>query len=58
MIWRISFSTFSDLLHTSTCGSVIGNIQRICIGVNILGHFPCVGFNGNIRLLKALKVNS
>ena len=31
-----SFSKFSDALPAFTCTSTIGNLQSICLGVNIL----------------------
>ena len=34
------------------------NLWSICLEVYILSTFSCVGFNGNISLLKALRVHS
>ena len=47
----ISFSKFSDVLP-------IGNLWNICLGVNVFSSFPYDGFNRNMPLLKALRVNS
>ena len=58
MIRRISFSKFSDVLSAGTCASAVGNLRSICLGANILSSFPCGDFNGNIALLKVLRVNS
>ena len=57
MICRISFCKFSDVLRAFTCTRAIGNLQSICLGVNILIPFSCVGFNENTTVLKALRVN-
>ena len=57
MICRISFCKFSDVLRAFTCTRAIGNLQSICLGVNILIPFSCVGFNENTPILKALRVN-
>ena len=65
-IWKISFNAFPGVLPTSTCTRATGNLWRISLGANILsrvakskaGLFACVDFNGNILLLKALRVNS
>ena len=40
MIWRGSFSNFSDMLLPFICASVIGNLWSICLGVIIWFHFP------------------
>ena len=39
MIYLILFSKFSDVLPTFTCTRGIGNLWRICSGVNILVPF-------------------
>ena len=57
IICLISFSKFSDVLHTLTCARAIVNLRIICLGVNIFNSFPCVAFIGNNPLLKALRVN-
>ena len=57
IIYLISFSKFSDVLHAYTCARAIGNLWSACLGVNIFNPFPFVGFNGNVSLLKALIVN-
>ena len=65
IIWRILFNKFSDLLPACTSEKGTSNFQSICLRVNILsriakstgGPFSCADFNGNILLLKALKVN-
>ena len=36
IIWRISFSKFSDVLPAFTCARAVGNLWSICLGVNIL----------------------
>ena len=36
MIWRISFSKFSDVLPAFTCARAVGNLWSICLGVDIL----------------------
>ena len=51
-------SKFSDVFPAFTCERAIGNLWSICLGVNILSPSHCVVFNGNIPLLKALRVNS
>ena len=38
IIWRISFSRFSDVLPPFTWARAIGNLWSICLGVNILIH--------------------
>ena len=66
MVWETSFSKFSDVLPACTSARANGNLQSICLGANILSRvaksegrlFPCVDFNGDILLLKALRVNS
>ena len=66
MSWCISFSKFSDVLPDFTCTSAIDSMWSISLGANIRRSiakserrcFPCVGLNGNIPLLKALRVNS
>ena len=40
MICCISFSKFLDVLPVFTCTSAIGNLGRICLGVNILSPSP------------------
>ena len=64
IMWRISFSKFSDVLPAFTCGSAIGILWSICLGVwhfSCLDKprgcaFPCVCFSiGNILLTKSLK---
>ena len=40
MICLISFSNFSDVLPTFTCGSAIGNTCSICLVVDILSPCP------------------
>ena len=35
-----------------------GNLWTICLGVDILIPSPCLGFNANISLLKAITINS
>ena len=42
MICWISFSKFSDLLPAFTRASAIGNLQRICLSVNVSSPFRCV----------------
>ena len=54
----ISFSKFSDVLPAFTCARAIGNLWNICLGVNVFSSFPYDGFNRNMPLLKALRVNS
>ena len=44
MICLNSFSKFSYVLPAFTCARGIGNLCNICLGVNILSHFPCVVF--------------
>ena len=51
-------NTFSDVLTVFTCAEATGNLWSICLGVNIFNLFACDGFNGDILLLKALRVNS
>ena len=46
------------MLPTCTCARATGNPRSICLGAKILSPSPCVDFNGNIPLLKALRVNS
>ena len=46
MIWRISFSKFSDVLPAFTCASAIDNHWGICLGINILNLFSCFEWNG------------
>ena len=58
MICLISFGKFSDVLPAFTCARTIGNLESICLGVNIFNPFPWDGFNGNIPLFKVLRVNS
>ena len=58
VIWRISFGKFSDVLPAFTCAKAIVNLQSICLGVNVVNPFPCIGFNGDIPFLKPLAVNS
>ena len=53
-----SFSKFSDVLPVFTCERAIGNLWSIYLGVNVFNPFPFDDCNGNIALLKALKVNS
>ena len=36
IVWRISFSKFSDVLPAFTCARVISSLWSICLGVNIL----------------------
>ena len=36
IIWWITFINFSDVLLAFTCASAIGDLWRICLGVNIL----------------------
>ena len=66
MIWQILFNKFPDVKHACTCAGATGKLQNICLGVNILCRvampegplFPFVDFNGNVQLLKALRINS
>ena len=44
LIWRILFSKFSDVLPFFTCGSAIGNLWGICLGVTIVRPFPWLTF--------------
>ena len=46
------------MLLAFTWARAIGNLWSKCLGVNIFTSFPCVGFIGDIPLLKALTVNS
>ena len=39
MVYRISFSKSSDVLTAFTCAMAIGNLQNICLVVNILSPF-------------------
>ena len=39
MICLILLNKFSDVLPAFTCASAIGNLWRICLGVNILSSF-------------------
>ena len=36
MIWRISYSRFSDVLSAFTIASAIGNLCILSLGVNVL----------------------
>ena len=58
IIWRLSFSKFSDVLRAFTCGRATGNLWNICLKVNIFRTLPFIAFIGNIPLLKALSVYS
>ena len=57
---------FSDVLPSCTCARATGNLRSICFGANTLSRvakserpsFPCIDFNENIPLLKALRVNT
>ena len=40
MVCLNSLSKFPDAVSAFPCASVIGNLWRICIGVNILRAFP------------------
>ena len=44
----MSFGKFSDVLPVFTCARAIVNLQSICLGVNVVNPFPCIGFNGDI----------
>ena len=44
MIWRITFSKFSDVLLAFTCASAIANLRTICLAFNIL---RCLGNSKN-----------
>ena len=58
MICLISFSKFSDLLPAFTCARAIGNLQSICLGINIFSCVtkserrvcPCFSFIGDVSL--------
>ena len=41
VICPISFSKSSYLFPVFTCARVIGNLWKTCLGVDILGPFPC-----------------
>ena len=41
VICLIPFSKFSYLFPVFTCVRVIGNLWKTCLGVDILGPFPC-----------------
>ena len=41
-ICLISFNILSEVLPTSTFASAIGSFRSICLGVNILIHYPLV----------------
>ena len=48
------------MLPAFACARAIGNLRRICLGVNILSPSPFLAvfaFIGNIPLLKSLRVN-
>ena len=58
MTCLILFSKFSDMLPVSTCARAIGNLWKICLGINVFNPFPCLSFIRNNPLLKSLIVNS
>ena len=55
--WTISFGTLYDALPTFTFASVIRNVWKICLGVNILIPVYWDHLNQNILLLKAWTAN-
>ena len=63
IIRPISFSNFSDVLSAFTCARAVGNLWRICLGVNILRckaksevrPVTSIGTKGNISHLKTLR---
>ena len=66
MIRQILFNNFSDVLPACTRGGATGNLQNICLWVNILCYvamsqgrpFPFVDFNGNIPLSRVTSQSS
>ena len=46
------------MLPAFTYERAIGNLWKICLGVNIFNPLSFIAFIGNIPLLKALRVNS
>ena len=65
LIFQISFSKFSNVLHAFTCAST-GNLFSFCLWVNILRckakserrFMPSICSTENITLLKALRTFS
>ena len=49
---------YLDVLPAFNCASATCNLRGRCVEINILIPFLCVGLNGNIPLLNALRVNS
>ena len=66
LIFQISFSKFSNVLHAFTCASATGNLFSFCLRVNILRckaksercFVPSICSTENITLLKALRTFS